>query len=739
MRRSLAGKSLLRNASRGEKTFFLVLAAFFVLIGPAQFFAPYDFAQQAVTAIANSKPYQGDGIVVAVDEATVDADSDGTWTNADLAGLLSRIAQGEPSQVVIESHDLSEEALSNIDRLSEAFEQFPNRPIWQIETPSDGLEQLYGERSVDDVRSGRPYSREAGTDFGERVVPAMMPLKRALLPAPLKTAFVVETDTGLYPTTANLLAQGAKPRTNVFRIDLSYDPDTVPQISAAEVLGDDFDTKRLAGKQIVVALEINAARKDYATPQNFHTSSAVAALMAAQTLQDGPPLSLGWVPGLILALAGGAAWFFLEKPVGRQIAVVALLILVVSPFFLEQKRIYLDASNGIAFIGFLFLGKVWQKSGRAVRTYRDAAETKSRFLAQASHDLRQPIHAIGLLADRLEQTKLTAEQGDLVNKISWSVDNASRMFRSLLDIAAIESGALQVNKGPVSVNDLLAEVDSQNSLAAEQASVDIRLVPCDLAVHTDRALVGTMIQNLVSNAIKYSPGQRVIVGCRRQRNTLSLHVIDSGQGISKADLKMVKKEFYRSSRTSLLRGDNKGLGLAIVSRLAGLLDLKFELRSEQGKGTIAIVGGLRILDDPTLEKQPRRGDTNRPLAGLSVHIAEDDADTLEAMRTLLEAWGCHVTSSTSFPKDPFDDQILLTDFDFGKTGSLKDHQHALNELGASGVQIAIISGHHPEQIRSQAPSFSGPILSKPLRAAELRSVLMAFRAEIASGGPASTS
>ena len=567
MRRSLSGKSLLRSASRGEKTFFLVLATFFVLIGPAQFFAPYDFAQQAVTAIANSKPYQGDGVVVAIDEATVDADSDGTWTSADLAALLSRIAQGQPSQVVIESHNLSEEGSSNIDRLFEALEQFPIKPIWQIETPSDGLEQLYGERSVAEVRSGRPYSGEPGAGLGERVAPAMMPFKRALLPAPLKTAFVVDTETGLYPTTANLLARGARPRTNVFRIDLSYDPDTVPQISAAGVLRDDFDTGRLAGKQIVVALEINAARKDYATPQNFHTSSAVAALMAAQTLQDGSPLSLGWVPGLLLAFAGGAAWFFLEKPVGRQIAVVTLLTLIVSPFFLEQNRIYLDASNGIAFVGFLFLGKVWQKSGRAVRTHRDAAETKSRFLAQASHDLRQPIHAIGLLADRLEQTNLTAEQGDLVNKISWSVDNASRMFRSLLDIAAIESGALQVDKETVSVNDLLAEVDSQNSLAAEQASVDIRLVPCDLAVHTDRALLGTMLQNLVSNAIKYSPGQRVIVGCRRRRNTLSLHVVDSGQGISKADLKMVKRDFYRSSRTPSYVETIRGLALRLSAAL----------------------------------------------------------------------------------------------------------------------------------------------------------------------------
>ena len=728
MRRAVSLKPFLRRSSRGERLFFVILAAIFLITGPGQIFEPYDWGQKTITAVLNSKPYDGDGLVIAIDEETLENLPEGSWTPSDLARLLEKVRLGDPDAVAIETQHFEDDEASNVPELLAALSAFSEPPLWQVNVSSDTLKQIDDSLPVSRMPDGKNLAVPGDDEFEGIVDPTMMPLRRTMFPAPIQTVYRVATDQGTYPSTANKLAKGAEPQKNAFLIDLSYDPASVRTVSAADVLREDFDVATLTGKQIIIAPQHLVGRDFLLTPQSHYTPRAAITLLAARTLIDGPPLYVGWLPGLLFAIAGGAAWFFLKKPYGRQIAVVAFLALFLSPLFLEQALIYQMTSTGLAFLVFLFLGKVWQKSGRAVRTYRNAAETKSRFLAQASHDLRQPIHAIGLLADRLTQTELTNDQRSLVAKISWSVDNASRMFRALLDIAAIESGALETNPGPVSINDLLAEVDNQNALAAEESNVEIRLVPCDLTVETDRALVGTMLQNLVSNAIKYSRGGRVVVGCRRQGGRLSIYVVDSGQGISKEELKLVTKDFYRSSRSSLLRSDNKGLGLAIVSRLASMLDLKFVLASEKGKGTSATIEGLKIL--PAASAEPvNRNVSDLPLSGLRVFIADDDREALHSTKELLEAWGCAVNSSTTFPVGGIDEGILLSDFDFGNGDTLKDHADQIAQLEHRGVRIGVISGHHPDQIRSDIPGFSGLVLSKPLRTAELRSALMSLKAD----------
>jgi anti-sigma regulatory factor (Ser/Thr protein kinase)/CheY-like chemotaxis protein len=276
----------------------------------------------------------------------------------------------------------------------------------------------------------------------------------------------------------------------------------------------------------------------------------------------------------------------------------------------------------------------------------------------------------------------------------------------------------------VAINELLAEIDSQNALVADQAGVDLRLIPSELIVKTDRALVGTILQNLVSNAIKYAAGKTVIVGCRREGKNVALWVVDNGLGISETDLKHVQKEFYRSSDKSVLRSENKGLGLAIVSRLSKLLGLRFSLKSEKGRGTSAVIHSLAVISGQAEEMQSR-GPSKMPLAGLKVAITDDDRETLLSTERILEQWGCEVKPYQSFPKGLTGYDVLLTDFDFGDSGTLADKQESIEQILKQNTQIIIISGHHPEQIREELDIETGLILSKPLRAAELRSALMA--------------
>ena len=392
----------------------------------------------------------------------------------------------------------------------------------------------------------------------------------------------------------------------------------------------------------------------------------------------------------------------LRRPLGRLVALVTLILVLVSTIPLEQRLIFQSTSQGVFLLVTLAIGKVWMRGREAIQTYRSAAESKSRFLAQASHDLRQPIHAIGLLSERLAQTELSSDQTELVRKITWSVDNASRMFRALLDIAAIESGTLQTEITTVSINELLAEIDSQNALAAQQADVDLRLIPSSVVIRTDRVLVGTMLQNLVSNAVKYAPHGKVVVGCRRNGQFISLHVVDNGRGISQAELKVVENEFYRSSESSILRSENKGLGLAIVNRLARLLNLNFVLSSQEGRGTVAVSTELETVDN----RAPLIGERKAqelPLTGLRVAVADDDEETLRSTQRLLEQWGCEVEAFDCFPNKVLDHDVLLTDFDFGNGDTLAQRIDALRPISVAGIQLIILSGHHPDTVRENVP------------------------------------
>jgi anti-sigma regulatory factor (Ser/Thr protein kinase)/CheY-like chemotaxis protein len=274
-------------------------------------------------------------------------------------------------------------------------------------------------------------------------------------------------------------------------------------------------------------------------------------------------------------------------------------------------------------------------------------------------------------------------------------------------------------------------VDSQNALAAEQANVDLRLVPSDFVIRTDRALIGTMLQNLVSNAIRYSPGGRIVVGCRRKGEELSFLVADNGRGISPDELENVQKEFYRSAKRSNLSTVNKGLGLAIVNRLADILGLNFELQSELGKGTIGSIHGLELISASAV-MTPASHDTKLPLQGLRVVLADDDQETLDSTAEVLRKWGCNIVAFSELPTKLPACDVVLSDFDFGFGGTLAERTDVLESAKDMGAKLIIVSGHHSEQIRELIPSHAGLILTKPLGAAQLRSALMSLRTTVQS-------
>ena len=719
-------KRYFRRPSRGQWTFFGVL--FVIFTGLAAFniniVAPIDWMLRGITAEINQRPYEGDGVVILVDDETIASLDDKDWSRADLAKLMSILHEASPRQVVIQEQYFAEEEDEGVAELRAVLEDADAELFWQIKLTPDEQAQIF---SSDMDLSGLNYdsasSRVDASAAGLAQPTAMMNVSAQYF-ASTSSWFAYRTDKFTLPSSAQVHVPDKLPFSNIYEVDLSYQWETVPVISAVEILRRSVDLAQLEDKQIVIGRWGDFARDGIGYGTGSIVSQAEMTVFAAQTLNEGPSRQLGSLPAMIIAGLACLAWLVLPRPIGRWLAFGAFISILVSVVLLERYLLFQTPALGLTFMCVFGLGKVWMRNRRAARMYRDAAESKSRFLSQASHDLRQPIHAIGLLSARLAQTDLSPAQATLVSQINWSVDNASRMFRTLLDIAAIESGTLKKNIEVFPVNDLLADIDSQNTLVAEQNQVDLRLVPSEAIVKTDRVLLTTMVQNLVSNSIKYAPGKAVIVGCRKAKNSVRIEVIDSGRGIAAADLKHVKEEFYRTSKTSRLLTDSKGLGLAIVNQLAEMLGLGFELASVEGKGTRAIVSGI-----PTSESLPSSSTTRdqqmKPLSGLKVTFVEDDKETLLSTEKLLEQWGCDVTSFSEFPSRDAACDVLLSDFDFGPGGLLADHKAEVAERKGNGARVIVVSGRDPESIRDALDDLPDLVLSKPVRAAELRSALMA--------------
>lgn len=714
----------LRRPRRAAWYYLLAVIALLIILEP---FEPYDWVQRSVTAVVNAKDYRGDAVIIAIDQRTESSRASKAWSQDDLAKVLEKVGDTDPKQIVVDRQFFQSDAPGQADKLAKALANLKQPAVWVVDlSPGDAASITpVSAPADDDAYADR--SSQVPSAFSGLVIPAIMTFRSEAFGAPIYAPTAIKTAEGLLPSAATLMATSSSAKAkDIIDIDVSINPGTIPTYSAVDVLNGKVDPSVFSDRRVVVSFTRVLRRDTTVSPNNPYTSRAALTVMAAETIGSNNRIYLGWIPAFIVSLLAALAWLLLPRPYGRIIAIVTMVAIVLSPLILERMLVFQGTSQGIFLLILLAAAKAWQRVRSLVQEYRTASETKSQFLAQASHDLRQPIHAIGLLADRLGETDLSRDQAELVSKISWSVDNASRMFRALLDIAAIESGALKAEIGPVSIADLFAELDSQNALAAEMQGVDLRLVPCTAVVQSDRALLATMTQNLVSNAIRYSPGKKVLVGCRRHGNSATLIVIDNGRGISPSDLEHVQKAFFRSSRRSDLRSDNKGLGLSIVNRLAAMLGLEFSLSSEQGRGTRASIENLKLIE-ARAEVPMTPVNLKLPLANVRVFVIEDDAETLASTQSLLERWGCVVEASKSPPVTLPKCDILLSDFDFGAGDTLAGKMDMLRQLKSDETSLVVISGHHPDQVHESLPGIDAVVLSKPLRAAELRSALMAAR------------
>lgn len=369
-----------------------------------------------------------------------------------------------------------------------------------------------------------------------------------------------------------------------------------------------------------------------------------------------------------------------------------------------------------------------------LRLRTDEAEranaAKSRFLAAASHDLRQPMHALGLFVGQLQQQTTSPGTQHLVQQIAESVKALGGLLDGLLDISKLDAGVLKPEKIAFPVVRMLARLESDFTGPAVAKNLYLRIRPSSLWVLTDPVLLERVLFNLVSNAVRYTAKGGILVACRRRGTYVRIEVRDSGIGIPREAHDSIFQEFVQLRNPGRNRSQGLGLGLAIVKRLAKLLDLQLALISEPGRGSVfALEVPLALPSDDNLERPPRI-DPGMALDGKVVVVVDDDELVLQSVVSLLESWGCLVLPAEGgaqamerVRRIGLTPDALLCDFRLldGEKGT--DVIQGLRQEFGHELPAILISGDTDPDVLRIAREAGLALLHKPLAVAKLRTLL----------------
>jgi signal transduction histidine kinase len=372
-----------------------------------------------------------------------------------------------------------------------------------------------------------------------------------------------------------------------------------------------------------------------------------------------------------------------------------------------------------------------------LRLKKEQAESatlaKSRFLAAASHDLRQPSHALGMFVARLGQLPMEPQMRHLVGNLELSVQAMQDLLDGLLDLSRLDSGNVPVRMSAVDLNDLLGSVRRTLEGTAEAKGLRLHMRPTALWASSDALLLQRMLLNLVINAIRYTESGSVLVACRPQQGGrgVRIEVRDSGIGIPAEHHENIFKEFYQLSNRAGDRNFGLGLGLNIVQRSAALLGHQITLRSQLGCGTRFSIALERC--EPAAAQaqlaaerlQPPPGD----ISGLQVLLIEDNPNAREAVKELMLSWGCRVQEAANLAQALQQLQqggvpdVVLSDYHLGASETGIACIDALRARAGSKIPACLMSGETHEDFLQEVKNADLPLLHKPVRPAKLRSLL----------------
>jgi signal transduction histidine kinase/CheY-like chemotaxis protein len=360
-----------------------------------------------------------------------------------------------------------------------------------------------------------------------------------------------------------------------------------------------------------------------------------------------------------------------------------------------------------------------------------ASVAKSRFLASASHDLRQPVHALGMFLGALRGHRLSRDTREILEHMDASVDALDGLFTALLDISRLDGRVTQVRLEPVALDPLLARICREAQVEAEAKGVRLARATTSLWIESDPILLERILRNLVANAVRYTEAGEVLVGCRRSGSRVRLEVWDTGPGIRPEHRRAIFEEFYQVANPDRDRAKGLGLGLAIVRRLTELLAHPLTLESEAGRGSVFRVSAPRA--EPA---GPGAADLARAFGPPSASIlaVEDDAAVRDAMARLLEGWGHRVLAcrdggeALAAMADGLRPDLIICDYRLPGGENGIEVVRRLQAIGAGAPPALLITGDTaPERLR-EAEASGLPVLHKPVSSARLRAAVQALTA-----------
>jgi PAS domain S-box-containing protein len=357
--------------------------------------------------------------------------------------------------------------------------------------------------------------------------------------------------------------------------------------------------------------------------------------------------------------------------------------------------------------------------------------SKTKFLAAVSHDLLQPLNAARLFTSALLERREPMSSEILVRNVSNSLEDVENLLGTLVDISKLDAGVIKADIAPFALSELLDNLAAEYTQVARSEGLQLHFIGCSALVRSDIQLLARILRNLLSNAIRYTYSGRVVLGCRRHRQCLTIEVWDSGMGIAEHRLEEIFQEFKRGDVQRPDQDRGLGLGLAIVEKIAGILRHPIHVRSWPGRGSMFSVEVPLSATAPTPQPALQMSEPMlERLRGARIWVLDNDATICAGMRTLLEGWGCRVVTALSEEDlarqvDNYHAEVdlLIADYHLDNDQNGVDAVARINARRASPIPAMMITANYSNELKLQIRELGHTLMHKPVRPMKLKTAM----------------
>jgi two-component system, sensor histidine kinase len=378
-----------------------------------------------------------------------------------------------------------------------------------------------------------------------------------------------------------------------------------------------------------------------------------------------------------------------------------------------------------------------EQSNRDLSLAKEAAETanasKTRFIAAASHDVLQPLNAARLSVSGLSEILMDGEGSSLVRQVERSLDTMEELLRTLIDISRLDSGVMKPELSSFALQDIFESLGSDFAPLAQNAGLKLRIRPTSLHVTSDRMMLRRVLQNILSNALRYTGEGGVLIGARRRDGQARIDVTDTGIGIADDQKPLVFEEFHRGPDAAAAHTGGLGLGLSIVRRMTQALGHPLEFRSKVGTGTEFRIALPLAPVQPDAKPAGKSAMPDNPVYGLfsaKVLLVENDRRVQEAMAGLLGRWNCNIRlaaslgeAMTALSTGGWSPDIIIADQHLDRATLGSQTITEARKLLKRHVPAIIVTADPDKQLAAVAKEQRIEVMHKPVRPAELRALM----------------